>query len=77
MPVGNLSTVLRDGALGIIPSLPTGLQVSFGTCSLGTPATAYYLSTIDDVSAQLGAGPSLRRWPTSSASREARSLPSP
>lgn len=57
MPIPEVATTIRDGALGILPEAAEGIHVKLGVCSSGTANTLYTFSDVQAAIDTLGQGP--------------------
>jgi hypothetical protein len=53
----DVTMTVQDGALGIVPQLPTNSQVALGVCTLGAIGTLYSFVDQRTMQSTLGAGP--------------------
>jgi hypothetical protein len=57
MPIPEISTSIRDNALGIVAENPDGVHAKVGVCSNGTPNTLYSFADQKTLADTLGTGP--------------------
>jgi hypothetical protein len=57
MPTPEVSTTIRDNALGIVANNPDSVHAKIGVCSLGTPNTIYSFADQKALVDTLGSGP--------------------